>query len=73
MDMTKPKSEGGGSLTDMLDMLQNVQDVLKSNEEELAENFVQITESGQHVVNTMIKVLTDTIKKNEDQDSAKVH
>jgi len=72
LDLTKSSSEGGGTLSDMLDRLQNVLDILKSNEEEISETFAEITESAQHVVNTMVKVLVETIKKNEDQEAAKV-
>ena len=72
MDLTRSSSEGGGNLSDMLDRLQNVLDILTSNEEEITESFGQITESAQHVVNTMVKVLMDAIKRNEDQEAAKV-
>jgi vacuolar-type H+-ATPase subunit D/Vma8 len=45
--------------------LQNVLEILKSNEEELSKSFVQIAESAQHIVNTMVKVLKEAITKKE--------
>ena len=58
----------------MTKQLQNVLEVLKSNEEELGQSFTQIAESAQHIVNTMVKVLKEAITKKEglDVDEAKV-
>lgn len=73
MDLSKPKSEGGGTLSDMKDQFQNILEVLRSNEEDLDQSFGQIGESVQHIVNTMVKVLKDAITKNAaDSESAKV-
>jgi hypothetical protein len=73
MDLSKPKSEGGGTLSDMKDQFQNILEVLRSNEEDLDQSFGQIGESIQHIVNTMVKVLKDAITKNAaDSESAKV-
>ena len=73
MDLSKPNSEGGGTLSDMRDQFQNVLEVLKSNEEDLDQSFGQIGESVQHIVNTMVKVLKDAINKNaDDPETAKV-
>jgi hypothetical protein len=50
-------------------ILQNILEILNSNEEDLSQSFGQIAESAQHVVNTMVRVLKDAISKNPDSDA----
>ena len=56
------------SLLELL-ILQNILEILKSNEEDLSQSLGQIAESAQHIVNTMVKVLKDAISKNPDSDA----